>query len=206
MKYIKWKSLIITSALCLLPILLGLALWDRLPENIAIHFDINNTPDGFAPKEFAVFGLPIMMMLIQIFCCIVSDKNTKKQGINIKFERVIKWIIPIMAIVLHAVTFGYALGLLLDVRKIAVVIVSCTLLVTGIYIPEITYIKNYNLDTEKARKINKFFRFETVIMGIFGLISIFLPPIASVIWLLLLTPYTIIGAIYGIKTAKKNGN
>ena len=32
MKFIKWKSVIITSVVCLLPIFLGLLLWNKLPD------------------------------------------------------------------------------------------------------------------------------------------------------------------------------
>ena len=64
MKFVKWKTLIVTCVVCLLPILLGVALWNELPESIAIHFDINNNPDNFAPKGFVVFGLPFLMVAL----------------------------------------------------------------------------------------------------------------------------------------------
>ena len=206
MKFIKWKSLIITCIVCLLPILLGLALWDRLPDTIAIHFNINNTPDGFSSKEFAVFGLPLMMALLQVICCIINDINAKKHGERKKFEAVTKWIIPVMSIILQAVTFGYALGMPLDIRKIAAFIVSAVFLVIGNYLPKFDYIKNYDLDTEKARKINRFIGFETVIMGVLGLITICLPPIVTVIWLFMLIPFAIVSVAYGVKIGKRNGN
>lgn len=203
MKFINRKSLIITSTICLLPILLGLTLWYRLPDTIAIHFNINNTPDGFASKEFAVFGIPIMMAAFQIFCCIVNDINIKKHGNNEKIERVTKWILPIITIIIQAAILGYAIGLPLDIRKIAAVIVGVIFLVTGNYLPKLDYVKNYNLDTEKARKINSFVGFGTVIMGILALITVFLPPITTVIWLFMLIPFGVISVVYGIKASRK---
>jgi len=203
MKFFKWKIFLITSVVCLLPILLGIALWDALPNTIAIHFDIYNNPDNFASKEFTVFGLPLLMVLLQAFCCFINDINAYKNGERIKFSRVTKWIIPAMSVVLQIVTLGYSLGWNIDIRKVAVLIVGLLLIVIGNYLPKFDYIKNYNLDTEKARKINRFIGFETVIMGALFLISIFLPPISSVICLLLLIPYAILGAIYGIKVGRK---
>lgn len=67
MKFIKWKSFIVTSFVCLLPILLGIALWENLPDTMAIHFNINNEPDNFASKGFVVFGLPFLMVILQFF-------------------------------------------------------------------------------------------------------------------------------------------
>ena len=85
MKFIKWKSLILTCIVCLLPILPGIALWDKLPDTMAIHFNINNEPDNFASKAFVVFGLPLLMVLLQLFCCFVNDINAHKHGESKKF-------------------------------------------------------------------------------------------------------------------------
>ena len=203
MKFIKWKILIKTSLVCLIPILLGIILWNKLPETIATHFDINNTPDNFTSKGFTVFGIPLFMVFMQIICCITNDINENKHGERKKIEYVTKWIIPIMSIILQSAIFGYALNLQIDMRRIAVFMVSVMLLVTGNYLPKLDYVKNHNLDTEKARKINRFIGFESVIMGILGIITLFLPPISSVIWLILLIPFGIISAIYGITVSKK---
>ena len=204
MKYIKWKSLIITSVVCLLPILLGIALWDSLPDTMAIHFDINNTPDNFASKGFVVFGLPAMMMILQIICCFINDINSHKHGERIKFERITKWIIPVMTVVLQVITLGYGLGWDIDIRKAASLIVGVILITTGNYLPKFDYIKNYDIDTEKARKINRFIGFETVITGLLFIISMFLPPISTIVCLFMLIPYAIISVIYGISVGRKS--
>ena len=203
MKFIKWKTLFVTCFVCLLPILLGVALWDKLPETMAIHFDINNNPDNFASKGFVVFGFPIFMVPLQIFCCFVNDINAHKHGDRKKFEMVTKWIIPVMSIVLQVITLGYGLGWNIDIRKAVVLIVGGIFLVTGNFLPKFDYIKNYDLSTEKARKINRFIGFETVIMGLLFIISIFLPPISSIVCLILLIPYAIIAVVYGIKVGRK---
>ncbi len=204
MKFMKWKTLIITSIICLLPILLGLALWNKLPETMAIHFDINNNPDNFASKGFVVFGMPVLMALLQMFCCFINDINAYKHGERKKFEMATKWIIPVMTVILQVVTLGYGLGWNLDIRRIAVLIVGIIFLVIGNYLPKFDYIKNYDINKEKARKINRFIGYMTVIMGVLFLISIFLPPIASIISLILLIPYSVTGVIYGIRTCKKD--
>ena len=202
MKFFKWKYFLVTSIVCLLPCLLGVLLWDKLPDAMAIHFDINNNPDNFASKGFVVFGLPILMVILQGFCCFINDLNAKKHGERKKFETVTKWIIPILTIVLQLATFGIALGYEVDIRIVATVIVGVMFIVLGKYMPKLDYIKNYDVDTDKARKINRFIGVEMVIMGILFLISTLLPPIATVICLLLLIPYTIISVIYGIRVGK----
>lgn len=204
MKSIKWKIIIVTCLVCLLPILLGITLWNQLPNEIAIHFNIHNEPDNFASKGFAVFALPCLMALMQMICCITTDINANKHQNPIKFEMIAKWILPVVSVLLQIVTLGYSLGWNIDIRGVACFIVGAMFLVLGNYLPKLNYIKNYNLDTEKARKINRFIGFETVIMGLLLIISIFLPPIYSFICLCLLIPYTIIGIIYGILVGRKS--
>ena len=197
MKKINWKNVLITCIVCLLPALLGVALWNDLPDTMAIHFNINNEPDNFAPKAFVVFGLPVIMVILQVICCVTNDINAKKHGENKKLEKVTKWIIPIMSIVLQVMTLGYSLGFNIDIRRVAVLIIGVLFIVLGICMKELDYVKNYDIDTEKARKINRFVGTEMVIMGVLGIISILLPPVVSVVWLLLFIPYVIISVIYG---------
>ena len=203
MKFIKKNILIITCMVCLLPVLLGLALWDILPQEIAIHFDINNNPDNFGSKAFVVFGLPVLMVILQIVCCVINDVNAHKHGERKKFEMANKWIIPVMSIILQTVTFMYSLGYELDIRKITAFIVGGVFLVIGNYLPKLDYVKNYDVDTEKARKINRFLGYETIVMGLLFLISIFLPPYATIACLILMIPYTILGVIVGIKLGRQ---
>lgn len=58
MKKINFKILFVTCIVCLLPIIIGLVFYNQLPEQIAIHFDINNNPDTFFPKLAFIFGMP----------------------------------------------------------------------------------------------------------------------------------------------------
>ncbi|MBE6703695.1 MAG: DUF1648 domain-containing protein [Ruminococcaceae bacterium] len=203
MRFFKKKIFFITSIVCLLPIIAGLILWNKLPDSVPIHFDMYNNPDNFAPKWFAVFGLPIFMVVLQAICCVINDINAAKHGERVKLERATKWIIPIMSVLLCAVTYIYALGVKLDIRICVTMIVGVILIVIGNYLPKFDYIKNYDINTEKARIINRFIGFETVIMGILFLVSLFFPPMATIVCLILLIPYAIIAISYGIYICKK---
>ena len=203
MKQIKWRSLIISCLICLLPILFGLSLWEKLPDEIAIHFNINNEPDNFASKGFAVFGLPFLMVFAQIFCCIVTDLNCRKHGENTQFEKVSKWIIPVITILLQIITFAFALGKNIDIRRCALLIVGILFLILGNAISKLDNVKNYNIEPDKAKKINKVMGCSMVILGILAIITTLFPPIASIIWLISLIPYGIFITVYTIKSSQK---
>lgn len=203
MRFFKWKFFVYTSIVCLLPVLWGILIWDRLPQSVAIHFNMYGVPDNYASKEFAVFGLPLLMVLIQAFCCFVNDFNEHKHGTRKKFEMATKWIVPFMTVVLQVVTLGYSLGWNIDIGKTASIIVACVFLIIGNYLPKFDYIKKYDIESEKARKINRFIGYETVVMGILFLISVFLAPIYRIICVFLLIPYAIIATVYGIMIGTK---
>ena len=203
MKFMKWKIFFITAFFCLLPILLGLALWDRLPESIPIHFDIAGNPDNYAAKGVVVFLIPVLMVLAQFVCCFINDINAKAHGERKKFSLVTKWILPIMSIVLQTITFGYALGWNIDIRRVVAFLVGGIFIVMGNYLPKFDYIKNYDVEAEKAKKINRFIGYMSFVMGLLFIISIFLPPVFTLCCIILLIPYAIIGLIYGIKEGRK---
>jgi len=203
-KIIRWKFLFFSWVITLLPVLLGVALWNSLPENIAIHFDMYNRPDNFAPKWFAVFGLPAMMVILQTVSCVITDFNSAKHGERKKFEKVVKWIVPVLCIVLQVITLGYSLGWAIDIRVSVMLLVSIMFLVMGNYQPKLDYVKHYDFDTQVARKINRFIGRLMVVMGILGIISLFLPPVASIVWLILLIPFAIVSVVYGIVVGTRN--
>ena len=203
MKFFKWRVFIGTALVCLLPVLLGVILWNQLPDRMAIHFDIYGVADNFASKGFVVFGLPVLMVVFQAFSCFVNDVNAYRHGERKKFSTVTKWIVPVLTVVLQTITLGYGLGWGMDIRRIVALLVGMIFLVIGNYLPKFDSIKNYDLSVQKARKINRFIGYETVVLGLLFFLSVFLPPISTVICLCLLIPYAILSIVYGIVVGRK---
>ena len=60
------KMILFTSVITLLPIFIGMFLWNQLPDSIATHFGVNNQPDGYSSKAFAVFGLQLILLAVHL--------------------------------------------------------------------------------------------------------------------------------------------
>lgn len=73
------KQLILSSIVTLLPILIGLFLWNRLPDTIATHFGSDNVANGWSSKPFVVFGLPLILLGIHLFCLFTTMNDPKKK-------------------------------------------------------------------------------------------------------------------------------
>ena len=48
-------KLIITSLIILIPIVIGLILWDKLPDQVPVHWNMSGEVDDYATKTQAVF-------------------------------------------------------------------------------------------------------------------------------------------------------
>lgn len=206
MKKIKWKILITTCLLCLVPIVLGIAVYDQLPAQMAIHFNLKNEPDRYAAKNFVLFALPFLMLFLQAFCCAITDINAAKKGGSKKFELAIKLIVPVMTFVIYTATIGYAFDSATDIRRIAIFIVGFIFVILGNYMPKIGYtgVNFGKIPPDKSGKFKRLIGYETVGLGILFFISILLPPFASVAVLILLFPYIVINCIYAVYL-RKNG-
>lgn len=61
------KLLVLTSFIVLIPIFIGLALWNQLPDQVPTHFDFSGNPDDYSSKFQAVFFLPFFSINLTSF-------------------------------------------------------------------------------------------------------------------------------------------
>ena len=101
------KTLIITSVVILLPILAGLYIWDKLPEQMPIHFGENGEPDNWASKEFAVLGLPIILAVLQWILTGYMGQDPKRKNISEKMVALSLWLIPTISVLGNGITYLY---------------------------------------------------------------------------------------------------
>ena len=130
------KTLIITSILTLLPILAGLYLWNTLPEQVPSHWDVNGEIDGWSSKPFFVFGLPSIMLAAQWLCVLVTAADPKKANHSGKVLHLVLWIIPVLSIVLSAMTYIAVLGHAVRVEVVMPLIIGLVFTIIGNYLPK----------------------------------------------------------------------
>ena len=130
------KLLAITSLLTLLPIPVGLLLWNRFPETMAVHWGITGGVDGYASPGFIVFGLPLLMLAFHWLCVFFTALDKGNRGRNQKMFRVVLWTIPIIS---NLSLLGlYAFALDVEFSPVAWTVVPMGLLfsVIGNYLPK----------------------------------------------------------------------
>ncbi len=130
------KSVILTSFLILLPMVIGLLLWERLPDTMATHWGTNGQPDGWGSKPFTVFALPLIILAAQwlIIGCSYLDPNHK--GHNKKAFGLILWILPFVSLISSLLLYGTALDLDLNFSAILFAMLGMMFMSIGNYLPK----------------------------------------------------------------------
>lgn len=128
--------MILTSVIILAPIVAGLILWDKLPAQMATHFDANGVADDWSPKEFAVFGLPLLLLVVHWFCMAFTSVDPKKQNFSDKVITLMMWLCPVISIAGNGATYLYALDNTVNTVPMAILLVGCMFLVIGNYMPK----------------------------------------------------------------------
>lgn len=129
-------KLIITSIMILIPIAVGLILWNRLPETMVTHWGVGNVPNGWSSKAMAVFGLPAILLAVHWVCLFATKADPKSKNINPRMLDLVLWICPVLSIVLGTVTYSFSLGYEVNVQAVVTIIVGVLFVVVGNYLPK----------------------------------------------------------------------
>ena len=136
MKKIDKKTLLVTSIITLLPIVVGLLLWDKLPDTIPTHFGMDGTPNGWSSKPFTVFGLPVLMLFFHLLCLGITSVDPKYDNINDKIFGIVVWICPVISLLVVVASYGSALGWEMNISKYTMFGCGVLFMVIGNYLPK----------------------------------------------------------------------
>lgn len=130
------KQLIFTSIVIILPIIIGLLIWNKLPDRVPTHFGIDGTPNGWSSKLFTVFGIPLIVLAVHWVAALATMADPKRKGISSKAFRLVLWITP--AVSLYAMTsiYGPYLGLHMDITFVSMIFVGLVFMIIGNYLPK----------------------------------------------------------------------
>lgn len=129
-------KIILTSIIILLPILIGLILWGKLPDKLPTHWNAEGVVDGWSSKGFAVFGLPLFLFAVHWICLLATGADPKKQNYSEKLLNIVFWICPIISALGGVLIYGTALGMEFKVDKIVLILMGIMFIIVGNYLPK----------------------------------------------------------------------
>ena len=130
------RTLIIASVITILPIIIGIFLWNSLPDVMATHFGADNEGNGFSSKAFAVIGIPILLLAVEWIGALVTAHDPRKQNISPKMFSIMLWIVPVISIVATATMYSYNLGYKMNITFFAELVMGLAFVVLGNYLPK----------------------------------------------------------------------
>lgn len=174
------KTLILSVIICLLPMLLGVILYNKLPEKMPIHFTISDVPDSYAYKNFALFGIPLIMAIVQAICLIAVNIKLNKLETEEKPKilKIMEWFIPVVTVTIYVIMVEVPLGSTVYVGKSICLILGILFMIIGNYIPKMSYEMGKTTfhpmpKSEKSfRKMSKIMGYSFIIIGMVLLIMI----------------------------------
>ena len=137
------RTLIITSIIIILPILIGLVLWNRLPDVMATHFGADNEPNGFSSKAFAVIGLPLFLLVTHWLCAMFISVDPRRKNISPKLFNVVLWLVPVVSLVVNISVYTANLGYNIDISFFMLLFTGVLFTVIGNYLPKARH--NYTI-------------------------------------------------------------
>ncbi len=131
------KTLIITTLVMLVPVLVGLILWNRLPEQVPTHFNAAGEADGWSSRTFAVFGLPAFLLGLHWLCILGSLKgDPKAENLDTRMMHLVLWICPAVSLVAIVLVYGAALGVEAPVALIIPLLIGLMTVIIGNWLPK----------------------------------------------------------------------
>jgi uncharacterized membrane protein len=103
---------IIALIMIALALLAGALLWDRLPDQMASHWNINDQVNGTMPKFWGVFLMPLITLGMLVLFLVIPSIDPLKANIAQFRESFNLFIVLIIAFMLyiHGLTLAWSLG------------------------------------------------------------------------------------------------
>ena len=143
----KWFKF--SLVLFLLPLVCILVTYNKLPAQVATHFDFHGTPDGYMNKFLGLYGVWGFMLLLHIFCTFMTFKDPKKSNIPEVGLRIVLMICPIICLMVTLLIITYSLGYRFDMTFIVNIVIGFIFIILGNYLPKIK--RNYTIGIRTHR-------------------------------------------------------
>lgn len=185
-----YRLLIVTTVVCLIPIVFGLAVYHQLPEQMAIHWGANGEADGFASKLVGAILLPLLLAGINIITQLFIYNDPKRHNFSKRLFKITVWTIPAVAMIIQPISILIALGVDIKIEVIVPILVGTLLVILGNYMPKCK--QNYTMgiripwtlaSEENWRKTHRIAGFVYVFAGI---VMIFNTLLLWVDWVIML--------------------
>lgn len=172
---------VITTLVCLVPLAVGILLWDKLPEQLPMNYGLNNEMRMYAPKWVNVVLFPAILAVLNVVVCLTMTAGIK-ESVGRKLSVFTVWFVPVISVAVGTFLIIKPLGLPFDAVNFISVLMSIVFIIAGNYIPKtkpnsrVGFRFAWTMNNEQVwQKTHRVGGFVLVIAGFIGLITSFFP-------------------------------
>ena len=131
--------------LALVPFIISIVFYSRLPEQVATHWGSDNQVNGYSSRNMAAFGIPAFMLLMAVIVNVIPVIDPKRENIRRSKElmAIVRWFIVLLAVMVQLVIVLSAVGISINVGSVVSVPIALLFVVIGNYLPKCR--QNYTL-------------------------------------------------------------
>ena len=105
-------TMVFTVALCVIPAIVGIVLWDKLPDELISSV----TADTFEPldtinKIFGIIIFPLLMVVVTVIAVFVGRHRERFNNVNDKLMYIVTWLPCMMSFTMCGTWYTYSLDL-----------------------------------------------------------------------------------------------
>lgn len=130
------KQLLLPMLACFLPVLVGVFLYDALPEQLPIHWNSAGEIDDYGHKAAVLFGFPLFFMFMEAVVYGAFTTDPKKVNQPHKLKVLFLWLLPVTEVIVLFVTITSAWEYEVDVVSIICLFMGVIFMIVGNYLPK----------------------------------------------------------------------
>lgn len=130
------QKLFWSSALILLPILIGLLLWNQLPDRLPTHWGADGIADGQMERLMGIVIPPLLMLAFHWLCALLTIRDPGNRNQSAKVFTMVFWIFPVLSLTSSAVIYYTALGGSFHFDRVLLLLIGLGFLLMGNWLPK----------------------------------------------------------------------
>ena len=135
--------LILTTIITLLPIIVGVMLYDKLPEQIPSHFNFQGEVDAYMAKNAMIFGMPLGLAALNVFVFFMLNADPKKENADGFAKLIGLCTAPFISCMIVPISMFHALGYETPIHIILPCFIGVLFILLGNYMPKVK--QNYTV-------------------------------------------------------------
>lgn len=131
------KKLIgLTTIICLLPMFLGITLYEALPDMIPSQWGFSGEISSYMSKNSMVFYMPVFMAFCNLVVHAAFHVDPKRANQSETLKKITAFIVPVLSMIFIPLSYLAGLGVNINIVPIAMLIVGVVFMLIGNYMPK----------------------------------------------------------------------